>query len=479
MAVEVPAVSQDGPLRALAAAVARLSIDSAGAAVATAARQRLFDTLGAVCVGLETAEGRQARALDAQLRALGGARHALDRCRWLVSAARSTEIDDIDLVSCTTVGSVVVPAALALAAAAPRSDGRALLASITAGYEAMIRLGRAIGGATLLYRGVWPTYVTAAFGAAAAAARSLGLDAEQTARALALALARTSVPPQKALGLPGFRCFALGAAAAEGCAAALAARAGVAADPSDLTGFGQRIGAQVDEAELVAGLGSEWRIRAVDTKMFPSSRQALASVAAFIELMPLPHAIGDLERIVVAVPSAYRDMIDRPAPPANRIESLLGVQYQIALAALEPAALYDALRPTLRNDERTVDLMARCEVRADAELSRRFPHTWGSAVTLRWRSGDETRAEVREPSGSGSADLGWAALRAKLERILAASGLERPGFAAQLQARCESIGAAADDSKSNDAAALLELLEALPARADSAGSTPSPRRERP
>ena len=476
MAVEVPAVSQ-GALPSLAATLANLSIDSAGAAVATAARQRLFDTLGAACVGLATSEGRQARSIDEQLQPLGGARHALDRCRWLASAVRSTEIDDIDIVGCTTVGAVVVPAAVAFAAAAPPADGRLLLASVAAGYEAMIRLGRAIGGATLLYRGVWPTYVTAAFGAAAAAARWLGLDAEQTARALALALARTDVPPPKALAQPGFRCFALGGAAVEGCIAALAARAGVAADTIDLAAFGQRIGAQVDEAELTAGLGAEWRIGAVDTKMFPSSRQALASVEAFLALAPLPHPIADLERVVVAVPSAYRDMIDRARPPANRIESLLGVQYQVALAALEPAALYDALRPTLRHDERTAGFMARVEVRADAELSRQFPHTWGSAVTLHWRSGGETRAEVREPSGSGRSTVSWTALRGKLERILAASGLERHGFAAQLQTRCESIGVTAG-ARANDAAALLETLEALAARAEPAHKTPTRRSER-
>jgi 2-methylcitrate dehydratase PrpD len=467
MVVSAGATAPDGALRALAAALSAFSLDTAGAGVAVAARQRIFDTLGAARLGLETAEGRQMRAVDAELRALGAARHALDRCRLLVGAARSTEIDDIDVASCTTVGSVVVPAALALAAAEPRPDGRALLAGVIAGYEAMVRLGRAIGGATLLYRGVWPTYVTAAFGSAAAAARLLGLDAEQTALALAVALARTGVPPRGALARPGFRSFALGAAAVEGCVAALAARAGVGGDASDLAGFGERIGARLDDNELVEGLGSGWRVRSVDTKMFPSSRQALASVEAFLAFGPLPRPIDELERIVVAVPGAYREMIDRPVPPAQRIESLLGVQYQIALAALEPAALYDALRVKLRRDEPMAALMARVEVRADAELGARFPRVWGSSVTLHWRAGEETRSEVLEPSGSGRRELGWAALRGKHERIFAASGLDRPGFLGSLQARCESVGEG-DAMSPSVAASLLESLEfdSLEASAD-------------
>ena len=91
-------------------------------------------------------------------------------------------------------------------------------------------------------------------------------------------------------------------------------------------------------------------------------------------------------------------------------------------------------------------------------------------------------------AAAGAREVGWAALRGKLERILAASGLERHGFAAQLQTRCESIGVTAG-ARTNDAAALLEPLEAFAARAEPArrrraggasahDATPHLRRER-
>jgi len=469
--VSTPAASPGTPLQQLAAALAGFSLDQADAAVAAAARQRLFDTVGAACVGLETAEGRLLRALDGEARPLAPTRHALDRCRLFVGAARATEIDDIDVASCTTVGSVVVPAALAIAASEPRADDRTLLAGIVVGYEAMVRLGRALRGATLLYRGVWPTYVTAAFGAAATTAKLLGLDAAQTARALALALARTSTPSSAALARFGFRYFALGATAADGCAAALAARAGVDADPAEIEAFGKRVGADFDAAELTES-GGRWRIGEVDTKMFPSSRQALASVEAFLEAAS-GRPWDEIERVVIAVPAAYRDMIDRPSLPTRRIESLLGVQYQIALAALAPDALYDALRTTLRADDGTAALIARCEVRADADLDARFPRVWGSRVTVRWRPGGEAAAEVLEPRGSGRRELGWPELRAKLDRILAASGLERPGLVSQLHARCESAGVGSASAQGGCAAPLLERLEALAAR-----TAPPPSSER-
>ena len=52
----------------------------------------------------------------------------------------------------------------------------------------MTRLGVAIDGARVLYRGLWPTYFTAPLAAAAIAARIWRLDEAQTAHALSLAL---------------------------------------------------------------------------------------------------------------------------------------------------------------------------------------------------------------------------------------------------------------------------------------------------
>ena len=57
-----------------------------------------------------------------------------------------------------------------------------MIAAIIAGYEVMTRLGRAIDGPTILYRGIWPTYFAAPFGVAAVVARLLQLDARDRPR---------------------------------------------------------------------------------------------------------------------------------------------------------------------------------------------------------------------------------------------------------------------------------------------------------
>ena len=89
---------------------------------------------------------------------------------------RMSEIDDIHLASMITPGAIVVPAALSIAAALPQTRRATTLGeAIVAGYEAMVRLGEAIDGPTILYRGIWPSYFAAAFGVAAAASRAARL----------------------------------------------------------------------------------------------------------------------------------------------------------------------------------------------------------------------------------------------------------------------------------------------------------------
>src|SRR5262245_55250908 len=124
----------------------------------------VMDTVGAWIAGARTSEGQ------ALLRAASARDGGLD-VATPCALARLSEVDNIHLASATTPGGIVIPAALTVAAARPGTDGTALLEAIVAGIEAMVRLGAAIGGPSVLYRGIWPTYFAAPFGAAAVAAR--------------------------------------------------------------------------------------------------------------------------------------------------------------------------------------------------------------------------------------------------------------------------------------------------------------------
>jgi 2-methylcitrate dehydratase PrpD len=423
-------------------------------------RQRIFDTLGATAVGFATTEGQMLAALDAGLDMSGQGQSEMDRCRLLVGVTRSTEVDDIDIGSCTTVGSVIVPVALTLAAAseAKGSDTigvQRIMAGIVTGYEAMIRLGRAIDGAALIYRGIWPTYVTAAFASAATIASVLEFDTRRFASALGLALSRIALVSRSALAQPAYRQFALGAAAADGWMAALAARAGFTQDAASFDTFANSIGVRINADALTANWEHR-RITDVDTKCFPSSRQALASVEAFTKVLPLN--LGEIESIEVYVPAPYRDMVDQPRPPDTRIGSMIGVQYQMALAAVGSPVFFDALRAALPFDREIQAWMARIHVHADADLSAQFPAIWGSRVDVRLTTGKISSVEVLRPKGSAELPLGWDGLQEKFESVIAAGGLVGSSAVRDLRNQCHSFGA---DGSAGNAEALLSQAEGL------------------
>src|SRR5262249_53197058 len=157
--------------------------------------------------------------------------------------------------SCTTPSSVAVPTALGLARAERVFDPERVASAIWVGTELMTRLGAAIDGARILYRGLWPTYFAAPLAAAAVAARMGRLSAEETAHALSLALMLSAGRSGRFHGkIPG-RSVLLGMAVAAGVRAAEAARHGVGGDPGLLDGPWLRDaqGMNADLGALTAG----------------------------------------------------------------------------------------------------------------------------------------------------------------------------------------------------------------------------------
>src|SRR5271166_4529737 len=194
------------------------------------AELHLIDTVGALIASTRTPEGLMLLRFRAGLREFADASGALavdlaTRC----ALARLSEIDDIHLPSMITPGAIVIPGALTLAAAMPEPAAQKvtahdLTAAMLAGYEAMTRLGRAIDGPTILYRGIWPTYFAAPFGIAAVAARLFKLEANRSANALALALTLAAPGVGHHNAESTSRWLAIGNAAREGLTAARAAK---------------------------------------------------------------------------------------------------------------------------------------------------------------------------------------------------------------------------------------------------------------
>jgi len=372
--------------------------------VRDAARRRLFDTLVAARVG---------RGLPEAAPLAGLATEGPGRIRAMVATVRATEVDDIALAGCVTAGSVIVPVALLLAAERD-CDSDKLLTAIVAGYEAMVGFAAAIGGATILYRGIWPTLAAAPIGAAAVAGSLAGLDAVAMRSALALAIGRS--PWWLDRGLP--RWLQLGHAAVDGVAAAQAAEAGFTAPASVIDGWANAANLAIDPVRLAPSEVPE--IQQIECKTFPTARQGLSAIQAFMRLHS-ERAVTPDDRIEITLPTVYRAMVGGTTMPADRIGSMLSAAYQMALAVHAPERMFDVVRTPPYSDPAIADFLARVVVTEDATLDTLYPARWGARVTI---DGAETRTcEILSPAGGAEHAFGWTELAEKAASLTAPIGL--------------------------------------------------------
>ncbi|MCU0594838.1 MAG: MmgE/PrpD family protein [Desulfobacterota bacterium] len=101
------------------------------------------------------------------------------------SCAHALDMDDGHRFAAAHPGAVIIPASIAAAELVGGST-KTLITGIVAGYEVMIRIGRAINPSSL-NRGFHITGITGTFGAAASVALIMGLDPGETVAALGMA----------------------------------------------------------------------------------------------------------------------------------------------------------------------------------------------------------------------------------------------------------------------------------------------------
>jgi 2-methylcitrate dehydratase PrpD len=298
------------------------------------------------------------------------------------AVAAVDEIDDVHQDASLHPGSVVVPAALALAEERGAS-GRRLLTALVAGYEVVSRVARAAGPSHYAF---WHTTGTCGtFGAAAAAGSLLDLDA--SAMTMALGLAGT-----QAAGLwEGLNETATtakhlhsGKAASSGILAALLAREGFQGAPAILEGPKGFLAASSQSGpeelrRLTAGFGTPFLITRNFFKRYACCRAAFEGIEVVERLRETdPAALDAVRRITVTMKPGRLWLVRRthPATPSEAKFSqafcmaLMAVRGRVTPADFTRAALQDpAIRRVMRKIVLTAD--PACPVKARIELEFR------------------------------------------------------------------------------------------------------------
>ncbi|RQV68742.1 MmgE/PrpD family protein [Burkholderia cenocepacia] len=364
----------------LAAFVARTSADALPDDVVAKAKRHVLDTFGAALAGTSAAETRSARALTGAV-GRGGAslwgtrRRASARDAAFVNgiAAHALELDDSG--GCDHSGAVVLPAVLAaLSCASQPVAGRECVMAIVLGYDVGRRVLEAAGGYSAHNGAGWhSTLSCGVFGAAAASARVLGLDAVRTRDALGHAASFAG-------GLWSFihdgsqtKRLHAGRAAEGGVLAALLAREGVSGPARVFDdvwgGFFNTFAAPSHAPDaLTDGLGAHWKLMRCSIKPHASCRSAHAAVDAALQLADgRTFAAGEIERVTVRA-SAFVARMCGGRDLSTLSSAQMSLPYAVAAALVFGDTGIDAYRADRRTDPSVTALLARITVDVDPAL---------------------------------------------------------------------------------------------------------------
>jgi len=299
-------------------------------------------------------------------------------------------------------------------ATSAKMSGQALLLAFVLGVEIECRIGNA-ASPSHYHRGWHITSTCGVFGAAAAAAKVLNLDANQTAHAFGHASAQAGGLVET-LGTMA-KSVSVGNAARNGMLSALLAGEGLRGPAQPIEGergFLRVCADKPDFNALTAGLGSDWALQANTYKPYPCGVVLNPVIEACLDLARDKHwALADIERVELLGHPLLRERTDRLGIRSGR-EAQVSAQHSVAVVLSTGRAGLAEF-----SDESAADPAVRAFAGRVAFVDdSRFP-VEAARVTVLLRSGESVSRTVSAARGSLAVPLSDADLDTKLKELAA------------------------------------------------------------
>ena len=305
------------------------------------------------------------------------------------TAAHAHDYDDMCFVSLAHPSAPLVAAALA-AAERGGASGRLLLDAYLVGFELEARLGRAMNPRHY-QRGWHCTSTLGTIGAAAAAARILGLSAHATDHALAIAASEASGLKENFGSM--VKPLHAGLAARNGVVAADLACAGLTASPSAITGPQGFLAAMDSRTasleEYTHDLGRRWEIldTGITVKLYPSCAATHPSLDALLDLRRreglTAEAVASVDVGVDAITPTVL-LYDRPA---SALEGKFSMPFCAAAALVDGQIGLGTFDRDRLEDPRIHAMQSRITMRVDPTLDQSAPPLTQARVAITLHDG--------------------------------------------------------------------------------------------
>ena len=330
------------------------------------------------------------------------------------TAAHALDFDDTNFAMLGHPSAPVLSAALAAGELA-LADGRAVLHAFLLGFEVETTLAEVVNPAHY-ERGWHATCTLGTMGAAAAAARLLGLDPDQTRTALAVAASQASGLKENFGTMT--KPFHAGHAARSGVLAALLAREGWTASPQAIEGpqgYLRVLGAGALHEDRLATLGAPWKILStgVAVKPYPSCACTHSIIDGALELHRARGIrAADVAEVTVGVtPGVPRILIH--SSPRTGLEAKFSGEYAAAAALAAGHVGISTFTDEAVQDPAVRALMGRVRVVVDPTIPSELEQQMWTRVTVRLADGRRAEIPPRPVPGHPTRPMTMEALREK------------------------------------------------------------------
>ena len=281
------------------------------------------------------------------------------------------ELDDVHRQGMLHVGSVVLPALIAVTEFRQGLSSKEFLTAAVAGYEIGPRVGICMGPEHL-EQGFHTGATFGVFSAAAGSARGLKLDAAKTVHALGIAGTQAAGLMAAQFGAMVKRMHS-GRSSQSGLYGALLAEAGftgiINVFESEYGGFCTTFSRSTDRfkiEELTAGFGSEWQTMGIALKFYSCVASNHTTLDA-LRLMQEEHPFGanDVDKIVVHCTQATAVHVGWKYQPQGLTSAQLNLPYCVATLLLDGDVFVDQFDEARVADPARMALAEKVDVRED------------------------------------------------------------------------------------------------------------------
>ena len=442
----------------LASYVAGLTYEQLTPGAIGALKNRLIDSIACAIGGYSSEPASIARRLAAEssgkpaARVFGsGGATSMEMAAFANAVmVRYLDCNDTYISKGSGHPSDMIPACLAVAEA-HRASGKDTVTAVAAAYEVYTGFADVVG---LRERG-WDQGVFVVLGAAAGAAKLLGLGSAQIAEALSIAIS-SNIPTRQARAgeLAMWKGCATAAAARAGVFSALLAQKGMTGPTAPFEGkhgIWEQVTGPFQMGKL-GGTGVPFGVERSNLKFFPAEYHSQAPLWIALELRKKVRP-EDIESIAIQTYyTAWSEIGSEPEKwdPKTRETADHSLPYLLALGLVDGAIRSDSFSAERLRDPRLRQLMPRISISENKEFTREFPAKLTSRFEVKTRDGKTLVETASYPKGHAKNPMSDADVEGKFTGLT--EGLLKAG------PRDALLRALRDVDRAADIGSVLELV---------------------